>query len=72
MTHLPLVSLANTVQRVAGYQAFNREICSYTSPASIIALPRDARTLYETVTAPQDTKSFSFFDRNDRPISGMA
>lgn len=71
MAHLPLVLLSYTVQRVAGYGAFAREICPYSSPANIEAFPFDVKTLYETATAPHDTRAFSLFDRHNEPISNI-
>jgi hypothetical protein len=69
LLQLPLVIVSNTVQRVAGYGAFQREVCPYVGPASIQALPLDAPVLYEAVSSPHETRKFNLLDRHSQSIS---
>jgi hypothetical protein len=71
MLHLPLVMLSNTIQRVAGYGNFTREICPHISPASIQALPVDCRVMYEVLSSSVHSDPFTIRDRENILISSV-
>jgi hypothetical protein len=69
MLHLPLVILSNTIQLVAGYAGFAREICPHISPASIQALPVDCQVMYEVLSSSVHSDPFTIRDRENIVIS---
>ena len=72
LLRLPIVLIANIVQRVAGYGQFAREICPYISPAKIHALPVDASTMFEMVATSATSQNYIICDKHKIPITSAA
>lgn len=68
---LPIVLISNMVQRVAGHEAYAREICPYVSPATINAFDVDAAVLYEIMGNTRVGENFTLLDRFNQPISSV-
>ena len=71
MLHLPLVTLSNTIQRVAGYGSFTREMCPHISPASIQPSPVDCRVMYEVLSSSDHSDPFTIRNRENILISSV-
>jgi hypothetical protein len=70
--HLPMVLLSNTIQRVAGYPNFARDICPSISAGTIHAVHLDATSLYEMMATDKVPQNFTLFDQHEMPITSVA
>lgn len=68
---LPLVLIANTVQRVIGVGQHARRICPHVSPAKIHSFHLDAAAIYEIMASSANKDNFVILNNMWAPITSL-
>lgn len=67
----PIVTVANIIQTVVGYEEYTRKICPRIKPSTVHSIDVDAVAMYEMMARSMVEENFTILDQDNMPISSV-